>query len=375
MRFNRSGVLALVLLLVLASAPAQAHKPSDSYLRLNFESGQALTGRWDIALRDLEYAIGLDSNADGAITWGELKAQRGALFAYALARLGITAGGEPCASIPGALKTTEHTDGGYAVLYFAVECNAPVDRFTVDYRLFTDLDPSHRGLLQVRGDGLANTAVLGPDRPQIEITSGQTNRWRAFSDYLRQGIHHIWIGIDHILFLVVLLLPAVLIWRDRRWRPQSQAGAAIRVVVAMVTAFTVAHSITLSLAVLGVVSLPSRLVESVIALSIVVMALNNIYPVMPRGRWVLAFIFGLAHGFGFASVLADLGLPGGALGLALFGFNVGVEIGQLVIVIALLPMSIALRHTAFYRVVVLYGGSVVVAALASLWLYQRAFGV
>lgn len=367
------SVLGIIALIVCSSA--SAHKPSDSYLRLERTGPQELAGRWDIALRDLEYAIGLDANGDNAITWGELKARREALFAYALARLDISTDGKRCTLKPGPLKFTEHTDGGYAVLYFDVACPAPVARFTVAYHLFANIDPSHRGLLQVRGEGVTQTAVLGPEDPTIEIALGETSYWRAFIDYLSRGIHHIWRGTDHVLFVITLLLPSVLVYRKRRWRPRERVGSALLEVIEVITGFTVAHSITLALAVLGVISVPSRLVESAIALSIVLMALNNVYPIVSRGRWGLAFAFGLAHGLGFASVLVDLDLPSGILALALFAFNVGVEIGQLAIVVLVLPMAILLRHTAFYRIVVLYGGSLVVAALASLWLYQRALGL
>jgi hypothetical protein len=125
--------------------------------------------------------------------------------------------------------------------------------------------------------------------------------------------------------------------------------------------------------VLGVISLPSRVVESVIAASVVLAALNNLRGTVERRRWVMAFVFGLVHGFGFASVLADLGLPQGALALALVGFNVGVELGQLAIVAVFLPVAFALRATGFYRVGVLTFGSLLVAALASWWFVQRAF--
>ena len=111
----------------------------------------------------------------------------------------------------------------------------------------------------------------------------------------------------------------------------------------VVTAFTVAHSITLSLAALGVISLPSRLVESAIAASVVLAALNNVCPVVYGGRWIIAFCFGLIHGFGFASVLTDLGLPQDSLLLALVAFNLGVELGQLAIVAVFLPIAYALR--------------------------------
>ena len=141
----------------------------------------------------------------------------------------------------------------------------------------------------------------------------------------------------------------------------------------MVTAFTVAHSITLSLAALGVLSLPSRLVASTIAASVVLAALNNLRPLVLGRRWLVAFCFGLIHGFGFASVLADLGLPQDALLLALVGFNLGVEVGQLCIVIAFLPLAFLARGSLLYRRGVMIGGSALITLIAAVWFIERAF--
>jgi len=146
-------------------------------------------------------------------------------------------------------------------------------------------------------------------------------------------------------------------------------------VLKIVTAFTVAHSITLSLSALDVLRLPSRFVEASIAASVVVAALNNIVRVLEEDRWTAAFAFGLLHGFGFSATLMDLGLPRDNLVLTLFGFNVGVEIGQMCVVAAFLPLAYFARKTVFYRRIGLVAGSVVIAALASVWFIERAFVV
>ena len=143
-------------------------------------------------------------------------------------------------------------------------------------------------------------------------------------------------------------------------------------VARVVTAFTAAHSITLCLAALGLVSLPSRWVESAIAASVVLAALNNLWPLVDGRRWAVAFGFGLVHGFGFASVLADLGLPSDALATALVGFNLGVELGQLAIVAAFLPLAFVLRGTLAYRRVAFPLGSLAIAGVALVWLVERA---
>ena len=192
---------------------------------------------------------------------------------------------------------------------------------------------------------------------------------------MRDGVWHIWLGFDHILFLLSLLLPAVLLRRDRSWLPAPSFRAVAIDVAKIVTSFTVAHSITLTLATLSVLSPDSRWIESGIALSVVLAALNNVFPVVKHGRWVAAFGFGLIHGFGFANALKDLGLPTGSLVLSLFGFNIGVEIGQLAIVALFLPVAFGLRETWAYRRAVLTGGSLAVAAIAGVWLIERAFNV
>ena len=362
-------------LLLLLSFNALAHKPSDSYLALRVE-GAHIRGQWDIALRDLEYAVGIDENGDGQITWGELRAKHRDIADYALARLKIAANGGDCTLEPTGHLVDEHSDGAYAVLRFSVGCRAAaIAAIAVDYRLFFDLDPTHRGLLRIEHPAGAVAAVLSPDRASQRFVLAEASRWSQFADYLREGVWHIWVGFDHILFLLSLLLPAVLAGAPTG-RPFAQPAARFAPVFwdvfRIVTAFTLAHSITLSLAALAVISLPSRLVESVIALSVVLAALNNLFPVVGRARWIVAFGFGLVHGFGFASVLADLGLPQGALVLALVGFNVGVEAGQLAIVSGFLPLAYALRRSWLYRRIIFTGGSAAIALLAAVWLIERS---
>ncbi len=369
---------AMCLALACLLPAAQAHKPSDSYLSISVGESE-VKGQWDIALRDLDFAIGLDADGNGEITWGEVRAKHGEIAAYALARLAVRSDGgdgAACRIEPGAQQIDDHTDGAYTVLPLAIRCAKLPAQLTIDYTLFADLDPQHRGLLNLQALGLTRSAVLGPQAPTQSFELKAVSRWAQFIDYAREGVWHIWIGLDHILFLLSLLLPAVLLWRgqrSQRWQAVETFGAAFIDVFKIVTAFTLAHSITLSLATLGFVSLPSRWVESAIAASVVLAALNNVWPLVHGRRWTVAFAFGLIHGFGFASVLIDLGLPREALALALVGFNLGVEGGQLAIVALFLPLAFALRRTAFYRRAVMVGGSLLIAALAGVWLIERVF--
>ena len=372
----KTTLLALALILCSA-ASARAHKPSDSYLTLRSDGAQ-LTAQWDIALRDLDQAIGLDSDGDGAITWGEVRARQTAIDAYALARLHIAADGTACTARAPDHLIDRHSDGAYAVLRFAATCPAPPRVLEVGYRLFFDIDPQHRGLLNLSTQGATRAGILSVDAPVQQFTLAELGKGEQFIDYVKEGVLHIWTGFDHILFLLSLLLPAVLV-RSRipgvHWTAAPSFNAAFWDVFKVVTAFTVAHSITLSLAALGVISLPSRLTESAIAASVILAALNNVRPVVYGGRWLIAFGFGLIHGFGFASVLTDLGLPQGSLLLALVAFNLGVELGQLVIVSVFLPIAYALRKTALYQRVVLVLGSAAIALIAGVWLVERVFDV
>jgi len=354
------------------AAPALAHKPSDSYLSIT-QTATALTGQWDIALRDLDFAIGLDADGNGEITWGEVRSHHADIAAYALARLAVEGDGQPCVLRAGEQLIDQHTDGAYTVIPLQLNCPSAPAQLRLTYRLFADIDPQHRGLLRLEAQGQSRAAVLGPNAPTQAFDLAQPSRFGQFIDYAREGVWHIWIGYDHILFLLSLLLPAVLAWRAARWQPAENFRDAFVDVLKIVTAFTLAHSITLSLATLGLISLPSRWVESAIAASVVLAALNNLWPLFHGRRWTMAFAFGLIHGFGFASVLADLGLPQGTLALALVGFNVGVELGQLAIVAAFLPLAFMLRDTRFYQRGVFVGGSAAIAVLAALWFAERAF--
>ncbi len=365
------------LALLTAAGPAQAHKASDAYLSLDV-NGAEVRGQLDVALRDVEIAIGLDADDDGRITWGELRQQRDALAGWALRHLSLSRGGAAegagaCTIEIGALQVDQHTDGSYAVLPLSGRCAGADGPLTLGYRLLFEQDAQHRGLVRLNLDGAARSLVFSPERPEQRIEATPPSAWTTLHQYIVEGVWHIWLGFDHVLFLLALLLPAVLVWDGRRWQGVARLGQAGREVLAVVTSFTLAHSVTLSLATLGWVSLPSRWVESVIALSVVLAAANNLRPVVQGRRWVAAFGFGLIHGFGFASVLADLGLPPDALVLSLVGFNLGVELGQIAIVALFLPLAFRVRDSGFYRRGVLVGGSLLTLALAGIWLIERVF--
>lgn len=367
-------------------ATALAHKESDAYVNLRTDpaNSNALLGQFDIALRDLDFAIGIDSNHDGNITWGEVKAHRDTIERYVLPNLTIKGDGLTCQITSFGQMIDTHSDGAYDVILFKALCDKEVpDQLTILYHLFQDIDPYHRGIISVYARGQTAGAVLGPQNPSTTLNLNQPDRWRQFKSFVIDGMWHIWTGPDHLLFILSLLLPAVLICQRRPrtpfdkgvWQPAERFWPAALELVKVISGFTVSHSVTLSLSVLGFVNLPSRLVESGIALSVIVAAFNNIYPIVTRRAWVVAFAFGFIHGLGFASALAGLKLPPVAMAVSLGGFNVGVEIGQESVVMPLIMLAFAIRKTSFYRIGVLRIGSWIIIAVAGIWLYQRVFDV
>jgi hypothetical protein len=355
--------IALLIALWLGVAPlAHAHESSLAFLLLHVD-GQRVEGRWDIAVRDLEDAVGLDQNGDAAITWAEFEARRSAVLDYAGARLRLAAGGRPCAPRLSQHSLDRHGNAPYAVLELVADCGAPVTSLTIDYTLLFDIDPTHRALLELSSAGRTTTAVLSRDRATQTQALAALSLWAGLERFIVEGIGHIWSGYDHLLFLSLLLLPAVL-------RPAaSDRWKTVVSIVRVVTAFTLAHSVTLALAVYGLITAPPRLVEAVIAASIVVAGLLNLVPRAKQMGAALAFGFGLVHGLGFANALQGLGTGSRLVSLA--GFNVGVEVGQLTVVAIAVPLLFALRRPEPLRLPALNTLSLVCAGIGSVWLVQR----
>lgn len=363
----------MLLWCALGASIAEAHVASSGFLDIEAH-GRTLAGSVELSVRDVELAIGVDANGDGRITWGELRSAEPRLASYLAGHFALAAGGAECPLRFGRLEVNSRVDGNYAWLPFEARCMHDATPLEIRYHVLAGIDASHRGLLRLAAGAIVQTAVLDPAAAVATLAPARAAPWRAFAQYFQAGVHHIWSGIDHLLFLLSLLLPAVLSRHGGRWEPVAAAKPACVSILKVVTAFTLAHSITLSLAALDVLRLPARLTESVIAASIVVAALNNIFPLVTEARARIAFAFGLLHGFGFASVLAEMGLPEGARLISLLAFNCGIEAGQLAVVLAVMPAVYALRHLQVYRRALLPWGSGAIATVALGWLVERAAG-
>jgi hypothetical protein len=369
---------AVAFLLLACTFPALAHKLSDGYLSLTV-TNQQLVGRLEISLHDFEQSLGLDANGDGNVTWGEVQQREAEIKVYVQTRVAAAVDGTPVAFRAQALQINQRNDGGYVVVPLITGPWKGGHELTLNYSLMFDVDPLHLGLLKLEIDGTTKTGIFASDRRSLgfSIDPAVTRSTTSFGflQFVREGVWHIWTGYDHILFLIALLLPAVLVHSGRQWHPTPAFKPALINVLKVVTAFTLAHSLTLSLAVLDVVRMPSRLVESTIAASVVLAAANNLKPFFRDRGWIVAFAFGLVHGFGFASALGELDLPRSALASGLVGFNLGVEIGQLAIVSLFMPIAFLMRSTWVYRRMALQAGSAVICLVAGGWCVERIFNL
>jgi len=371
----RSGLAALLLAGACAQAPA--HKASDAYLTWRVD-GAVIEQRIDIALRDIDRDLALDADDDGQLSWGEVRSRWSEIERLAAASVHVDADGQACVVAARATPQLDaHVDGRYAVLQSTLRCARPVRRLGVDYRLFAASDPTHRGIARIVAEHEDSAVLVPAAGPQSWPLAAEPlrDRPRGLLGFVAEGAHHIAIGLDHILFLVTLLIVAV--WRreGRAWLPRATAGSAWRETLRLVTAFTLAHSLTLGLATAGVLAPPSRWVESLIAASVLVAAVDNLWPLLPGPRWPIVSVFGLVHGFGFAGPLQDLGLHDGNLALPLLGFNVGVELGQLALIALLLPLACIFRRERLYELAVVRAGSAGVALLALTWTVERSLEV
>lgn len=353
-------ILAWVVALGWVTA-AHAHNTQLSSARLEL-SGTLAAVELDMNGRDLDVALKSQMlTGQGVVDPAALAAARPGIEAYLAEHVGLGTSDVRCVlGVVGLEPAAEHVR-----VHARFTC--PPISGTLTYRatLFTEIDPRARHMVTVTGDA-KRFALLSATAASLEVTAVRESAWAVFGRYVVAGIEHIAIGFDHIAFLV-----ATIVW-GRRFVP----------LLKVITAFTIAHSITLSMAVLGVLAPPSAWVEAAIAASIVYVAVENFFVRDVGRRWPLTFAFGLMHGFGFASVLREYGLPREALVPALAAFNVGVEIGQLAIVAAALLVLHGIDRierragvTTIPDPRVAWCTSAIVGALGVWWLVERIPGI
>jgi hypothetical protein len=368
-----------VLLFTLAALPcghvsAIAHGLGSSEMRLVVEGARA-SGEWEIHLRDARLMLGLDPDADGEPALAEVRAREGALRDSLTRRLALQADGRPCALAVTDAPMEWKSESSHLMFRLAADCPAEPVRLRMDCDLMAGLDRAHRAYFSVQDSRVTHVGVFREGQRSVSLDIHQFHALAAAREFFVEGARHIWTDFDHMLFLIALLLSAPLLRTGADWSPRTGFWPTTREVTKVVTAFTLAHSLTLALSFFGVVRLSSHWVELAIAASVFVAAWNNIRPFLPGRAWIVAFAFGLVHGMGFAGALGNLSLPRQAHGLALGTFNAGVEAGQLAIVAVALPLLYFASRRRVYPRAIMGLGSLGIAWMAVLWMLERGFGL
>lgn len=392
--FSRVLLLVLLLLPVLAIS----HQPDNSLIYLRIYETDGIEGRFDINVNELNEFLGMDLDQNPDLE--QIKKYESQIRAYLLATTKFSSVyGNHNIVFTGKIDKLRTEFGSFAMIYFRLEnSNILPDELDVTFKSFIEEDPRHENLLGIEYNwkaGLINNEaiialVFSKDNWSRSLSLTESSIWKGFLEMIRQGIWHIWIGLDHILFLLALILPSVVrrvsnqdssgkvassakfdIWG---WTPVANFKSAFWYIIKIVTFFTIAHTITLSLASLKIITLPSQLVESIIALSIGLAAYHNIRPIFKGRDWLIAFVFGLFHGFGFASVLADLGVKGEFLTLTLLGFNLGVEIGQVAIIALIFPILFLIRKRKLYPKLLVWVSALLIL-ISLYWFVERIFDI
>lgn len=389
--FERCHASLICLCLMLYWPAANAHQMSTAYLQLSqsplhvspFESGDdasantpTLYGELQLRWFDLELVIGLDANTDGELSWAEVDARSREIKGFVKQHLAILSAGNNCGlRIENEIQTDMHFDEGYLVLYFNSNCALSAEEtqtaaLAVQYSAIFAQDADHKLLVNADVFQQKFSGVIDAQNQRYLIEPENNPISSIISTYIYQGMLHIFKGTDHILFLCALLLTCVLQRVNHQWQAKPQLKRIFTDTAWIITAFTVAHSLTLTATAMDIIVPSSRWVEFAIALSVMLTALNNIWPVVLRLGWI-TFAFGLLHGMGFAGVLGELGIDKDQKLLSVIAFNLGVELGQLMILTALLPILLYVGKRHWYQKYGLQASSAIIALIALQWCISR----
>ena len=379
-------IIHLFFLFVLSIIPTgviHAHASGENYVWINVEEDH-ISGRFEIRHDDLKSKLGIDADSLGSSRLEGVRASQAEVQNYLRQHFSISdATGDLVLEFSDAQLFDE--DNQFIQYPYRINSLPADNKISLKNSIFLtpDLmseDRLHRSVIVVEYNRVAGTEygdenvalVFSPDVTEREIDLANPPEVLVWQDFLKQGLLHIAIGLDHIVFIVLILLTVVLRREAGRWVGQPGFGAVLWKALKVITTFTVAHSVTLSLAALGLVSFNTTVIEIIIALSILVLAIANLLPISTTHNLILIFIFGLFHGLGFASVMGDLQFRTVLMERILVLFNVGVEIGQVLIAVVLLPLLYLMRNHPHYRTFVVIPISLLSACISAYWVAQRS---
>lgn len=374
-------LLASLFLVSLSVGKLYAHGLDQSYIFLLVNDGQ-VSGRIEVTIADINKALSLDLNTDQSVNRGDIETHITEIKGYLKKKISVTPKGGEAGLNLGDYELSSLPLAQYLVVHFTVTDDIVMPEYIdFDFQVLFDKNPDHRGFLVVENNWKTGTfnneavvsSIFSPGNTSQRLDFSSSTLLHGFWAMVKLGVHHIWIGIDHILFLLALLLPSVVFRREKTWIAAEEFRTPLIYVVKIVSLFTIAHTITLSIATLTEISLSSRIVESIIAISIAVAALDILYPIFKSRIWLIVFAFGLFHGFGFASVLSEIGIPSNYMTHSLLAFNIGVELGQIAIVCVIFPILYLIRHGWFYHKLVLQYGALALITISLYWFIERGF--
>ena len=379
--FAQISIAILFCLFLISNATA--HSPRQSYLYFKIYD-RAIETRVEITVKDLNQALGLDLPGNRRAKAKDIAPHLDQIKEYIDDNLTISRDGQEYTLKFQKYNLFKTTFAQFVTFDYRLDNLEEIpEKLEVYYGVLLDIKPKHKNLVVIEHNWKTGTfanesgvsLIFTPNSQPQTLDLSSASIWRGFLSVVKLGFLHIWEGIDHILFLVALILPAVLRRENYRWQPVQKFRPAFIHIVKIATAFTIAHSITLALATLQILEIPARLVESLIALSIAIAAIDIIYPIFKEKIWLVIFGFGLFHGFGFANVLAELGIVREHALLSLFGFNLGIQLGQIVIIAVVFPILYLLRKQKFYTNFVLKFGTIFLFLIALYWLTERSFDI
>jgi hydrogenase/urease accessory protein HupE len=363
-----SNVIIIISILILSSS-VQAHTTSTSYLSLDLIKN-SITGMWKITLKDLHLVMNLDLNNDSRLIWSEILSQEQKIVSELNKSVSLYSDNMQCKLNIKKLMIDRSKSNIYLDVPFTTNCNSSL-KLKLNYNFLFDQDAFHKTILSINRNNKTSTNILSYSN-RVYNYSENTNSFYQFFEFVVQGIIHVLIGLDHVLFVICLLLSATLLASQNN---NNKIKPLINNTLKLITAFTIAHSITLILASTKILSIPPSIIEPIIALSVIVLALVNLLNTQNIKHWPIVFIFGLIHGFGFAFVLEEVPVQSGTLITSLFGFNIGVEFGQLLIVVIILPVLYFLYSKKYYQRLLIPVMSVFIATIGLLWFIERTLNI
>lgn len=374
----------LICLMLALCSNTYAHQSSTSFITLD-QNDNVTEGLWKVAIEDLKGMQNFDLNNDGDIQWREFTSSKSELLLLLKSGFKLKEREGMCNINSDNKKLALDTILDRKYILFSFQTNCSLTSITeIRYDYYFNVDNDHKGIITLSDDKKkSNIYVAAVNKPNITI---EHNTSSSFIDIVKEGVWHIWMGFDHIIFVLTLLFGVLFVTKNNQCaKNTSNKYQQITEITKVITAFTVAHSITLALAALDIINPSVRFIESAIALTLIIAALHNIRHLLPKRTtvifswpiWKMAFVFGLIHGFGFANVLAEMNLSVSNFAETLLAFNLGVEVGQLMIVILFIATSFLLFSFVKLKSLknVLPVSSVLVMFVGAFWFVERAFNI